>query len=211
MKVLSLKSTTREAVGKGQARLLRRSGLIPAILYGKGTESIKLSVKSIEINKIFRTAKINQFLLDLEVDDIIKQVTLKKIQKHPVTSEIIHIDFYEVTMNRKIRVSIPIVTVGVCKGADLGGMLQLIRREVEVLCLPGNIPDSIVIDITDLDVGDSFHVMDLKLIDDGIEIPSGSNFTILTVLNQRAEGEDVKKDEEKEIEDSIISGDVGKK
>jgi large subunit ribosomal protein L25 len=92
-------------------------------------------------------------------------------------------------MDQKIKVMVPVVTTGKCVGVELGGMLQIIRRELEVFCLPDQIPENITIDITDLDIGDSFHVEDLQLEGD-VEIPADVNFTILTVLSPKAEEEE---------------------
>lgn len=202
MKELLLKSTRRETTGKGQARLLRRKGIIPAILYGPGTKTVKLSLELIEIQKIFRYSKTGQFLINLEIDGDLKKVTIKELQKHPVSSNVLHIDFYEVAMDKKIKVSVPITTVGTSKGIEFGGMLQIVRREVEVLCLPNNIPTSIDINISDLDIGDSFHVNDLSLTDK-IEIFGENNYTILTILNQKSTEESVEEVEEEPKETEL--------
>ncbi len=204
MEALSLKSTKREAVGKGNARLLRRQGGIPAILYGKDVDPINLSIDVTEFNGLLRSTKTSQFLLDLHIDGVIKKVTIKELQRRPVSSDILHVDFYEVAMDRKIKVNVQISTFGTCKGVELGGMLQIIRREVEVLCLPDNIPSSIDIDITELDVGDSFHATDLPLAD-GLEIPGEVNFTILTVLSQKSAVEEGVVENEEMLE--IAEGD----
>ncbi len=195
MKALSLKTTSRETVGKGHARSLRKKGLIPAILYGPNLKATNLSVVSAEFQKILKTSKTSQFLLDLTVNGSNKKVTVKELQKHLISGEILHIDFYEVAMGRKIKVSVPISTVGICKGVELGGMLQIVRREIEILCLPDNIPESISIDVSDLDIGNSFHVSDLSLPDE-IELHTEDNFTILTVLSQKSTLEEEESSEE---------------
>ena len=120
---------------------------------------------------------------------------IKDLQIHPTTHEFIHIDFYEIDMKRKINVHIPVVTKGLSKGVELGGILQIIRRELEVLCLPTNIPENIEIDVTDLDMGDSVHVLDIPVEED-IEIPADVNFTVLTVLAPKVEVEEEEEEEE---------------
>jgi large subunit ribosomal protein L25 len=110
---------------------------------------------------------------------------------------LLHLDFYEVTMDQKIKVMVPVVTTGKSVGVEMGGMLQIIRRELEVFCLPDRIPENITIDITDLDIGDSVHVEAVQLEGD-IEIPSEVNFTILTILSTKAEEEEVEEGEEEE-------------
>jgi large subunit ribosomal protein L25 len=95
------------------------------------------------------------------------------------------VDFFEIDMNRKIKIKVPVVTKGKSKGVELGGTLQIIRRELEVLCLPLEIPKSFEIDITDLDIGDSVHVKSIPL-GNNIEIPSDVNFTVLTIASPTA-------------------------
>ena len=100
-------------------------------------------------------------------------------------------------MDRKIRVEVPVVTTGKAKGVAEGGLLQIIRRRVDVLCYPDKIPGTITVDITDLDVGDSVHVTDLPLSSD-IEIPAEINYTVLTILSQKAEGPEIERAEGEE-------------
>lgn len=188
MEILNLKATPRERVGNGPARELRRDGKIPAILYGPKTDPVKLSIDKIDLEPIFKSGAVTQKLLKLEVEGIDgdRNVMIKEIQRNPVSHKLLHLDLYEVSMDQKIRVMVPIVTTGKCKGVELGGMLQIIRRELEVFCRPDQIPQNITIDVSDLDVGDSFHVEELQL-DENIEVPADVNFTILTILSTKAE------------------------
>jgi large subunit ribosomal protein L25 len=102
-------------------------------------------------------------------------------------------------MNTKIKIKVPVITKGKSKGVELGGMLQIIRHELEILCLPSEIPESIEIDITDLDVGDSVHVENIVL-KDNVEIQSDVNFTILTIVSPKAVEEEVVEEGEEEAE-----------
>jgi large subunit ribosomal protein L25 len=97
-------------------------------------------------------------------------------------------------MDRKIKVKVPVVTRGIAKGIDFGGMLQVIQREIEVLCLPVGIPKTIEIDITELNIGDSIHVRDIVL-PEGVEIPADVNYTVITVLATKVEEEKVAEEE----------------
>ena len=206
MEILNLKASQREAVGNGPSRVLRREEKIPAILYGPKTEPIKLSIDKLALEPIFKSGAVAQKLLKLEIDgtDGIRNVMIKEIQKHPVSHNLLHLDLYEVTMDQKLKVMVPVVTTGKSVGVELGGMLQIIRRELEVSCLPDRIPEHITIDITDLDIGDSFHVQDLNLEGD-VEIPADVNFTILTILSTKAEAAEGEGEEEEGAEE----GDVG--
>lgn len=200
MEKLELKTKTRTTVGNGPARELRRQGSIPAVLYGPDTESLLLSVPTKALELVTKSANIGQLLLNLTIEGAetaTKTAMIRELQVHPVSGNPIHVDFYEVDMDRKIIVSIPIVTVGKSKGVELGGMLQLVRRELEVLCLPNEIPESIKVEVSDLDIGDSLHVDELEL-GDNIELPSADvNFTVITVLAPVAEEEE----EEEELEE----------
>ncbi len=199
MSRLEIKAATRTTKGNGPARAMRRQGRIPAILYGRGTEPLMLSVDKKELENTVKQGAVGRSLYNLVIDDgkQSKAAMVKELQTHPVTDEILHIDFYAVDMERKVRVNVPVVTTGKAKGVELGGMLQIIRREVEVLCLPGLIPESLVVDISDLDLGDSLHVRDIPL-GENIEIPADVNYTVLTILSPKVEEEEEEEEEEAE-------------
>ncbi len=204
MEIITLKAVHREAVGNGPARVLRRAGSIPAILYGPKIDPIKLSISNADLEPVFKTGAVAQQLLNLDIQGgSQRKVMVKEVQRHPVSHALLHIDLYEVTMDQKIKVMVPVVTTGKSIGVEMGGMLQTIRRELEVFCLPDAIPENITIDITDLDIGDSFHAEDLQLEGD-VEIPSEINFTILTVLATKAEEEEV----EGEEDETLAEGDA---
>jgi large subunit ribosomal protein L25 len=190
--------------------VLRREGKIPAILYGPKTEPIKLSIDRLDLDPIFKSGAVAQKLLKLEIEGVegTSNVMIKEVQKHPVSRNLLHLDFYEVTMDHKIKVMVPVVTTGKSLGVEMGGMLQIIRRELEVFCLPDQIPENITVDITDLDIGDSLHVEDLSL-EENIEIPAEVNFTILTVLAQKAEEEEEEGEEEEGLAEEGAEGAEG--
>jgi len=203
LEIMTLKASQREAVGNGPSRVLRRDGKIPAILYGPKTEPVKLAVEKINLDPIFKGGAVAQKLITLEIDgmDGSRNVMIKELQRHPVSHNLLHLDFYEVSMDQKIRVMVPVTTTGKSKGVEMGGMLQIIRRELEVLCLPDQIPETITIDVSDLDVGDSFHVQELQL-EGNIEIPAEVNFTILTILSTKGETAELEGEEEEAVQDT---------
>ncbi len=207
MEIMNLKASQREAVGNGPSRVLRRDGKIPAILYGPKTESIKLAIDRLELEPIIKSGAVAQTLLKLKIEgvDSVRKVMIKEMQKHPVSRSVLHLDLYEVSMDQKIKVMVPVVTTGKSAGVEVGGTLQLIRRELEVFCLPDQIPENITIDITALEIGDSFHVEDLPL-EGAVEIPADTNFTILTILSPTAEEEEEVEGEEEEGEEEGEEG-----
>ena len=212
MEQLELNATVRKTTGNSPARELRRGGQIPAVLYGPQTESVLLTVNIKELEQIFKKGNIGSIILNLVIQNgqkITKPAMIKEFQSHPVSGDFLHVDFYEIDMQRKINVMIPVVTKGICKGVELGGLLQIIRREIEVLCMPGDIPEAIEIDITDLDMGDSLHVDEIPL-GDNVEIATDVNFTVLTVVSPKVE--EVEEEEEEEAlegEEAAAEGEAG--
>ena len=202
MERLELQTTVRKSTGNSPARSLRRSGYIPAVLYGRKTDSVLLSVNIKDLEQVFKQGNVFQVILNLVIQNgkkITKAAMIKELQTHPVSGNFIHIDFYEIDMKRQINVMVPIVTNGQSVGVENGGMLNIVRREIELLCLPGDIPEAIEIDITDLDIGDSIHIEDIPL-GENVEVSADFNFTVVTVLSPTVEEEEVVEEEEGELE-----------
>ncbi len=200
MELIELKTKTRTTTGKGSSRALRREKRIPAILYGSKTEPVLLSLEQALLEKVFKTSSTHA-LIHLIIDDDAsnkKTVMIKELQTHPVSRTFLHLDFYEIDMTKKVHVNVPVVTTGKSVGAELGGIIQIIRRELEILCLPSNIPAAIEIDISMLGIGDSIHVDEISL-PEGVEIPENVNFTMITVLTPKVEEEPAEEEEEEEI------------
>ncbi|UCD89301.1 MAG: 50S ribosomal protein L25/general stress protein Ctc [Desulfobacterales bacterium] len=201
MELIDLKANIRKSTGNGPARRLRRSGQIPAVLYGPETESILLSVNASEFEKVLKISISGQVLLNLIIQNgetFTRSAMVKELQTHPVSRDFLHIDFYEIAMDRKIRVKVPVVTTGKSKGVELGGILQLVRRELEILCLPLKVPESIEIDVSDLDVGDAVHIGEIALAGD-MEFLDDDHFTVVTVLTPKIE--EVEEEEVEELEE----------
>lgn len=202
MELIELKTNIRTSIGNGPARVLRRNKQIPAVLYGLGTETVLLSLDMKALELALKGSSVNQLLLNLVIQNgktYTKTAMIKELQIHPVSRGFLHVDFYEIVMDRKIKVNIPVVTTGKSEGVEQGGMLQIIRRELEVLCLPFEIPEQIEIDITNLEIGDSVHVNDISL-EGNAEIQADVNFTMLTILSPTAE-EEVSEEEGEEGEE----------
>ncbi|MFP4193336.1 MAG: 50S ribosomal protein L25/general stress protein Ctc [Desulfosalsimonas sp.] len=199
MDIVKLNAQTRRETGKGAARALRKQGRIPAVLYGSDIDSQPLSVSVQELERMFNSPQFSQGLINLMVGNSgtsQRTVMIKEFQRDPVKDHYIHIDFYEIKMDQKLSTMVPVTTTGTSKGVDEGGILQIIRRELEVYCLPANIPEQIEIDISELDVGDSVHVSEIPLAE-GVEIPYDADFTILTVVSPKMEAPE----EEAEVEE----------
>ncbi|MBW2336659.1 MAG: 50S ribosomal protein L25/general stress protein Ctc [Deltaproteobacteria bacterium] len=201
MEKTELQATVRKSVGNGPARVLRRAGQIPAVLYGRKIEPVLLSVNTKDLEQILKKGSFGQFILNLVIQNgkkVTKSAIIKELQTHPVSGNLIHIDFYEVDMKRQIKVMVPVVTTGKSAGIEEGGLLNIVRRELEVFCLPGDIPEAIEIDISELGIGDSIHLEDVPL-GENVEVAADVNYTVVTVLSPKVE-EEVVEEEEEELE-----------
>ncbi|MBS1115572.1 MAG: ribosomal protein Ctc-form [Nitrospirae bacterium] len=187
MERLSIHAEKRDVQGKGVARSLRRDDMIPAVLYRAGkAQSIKLARK--ELAKLINTLSGEQVIVDLHFADGEKKLALlKDFQVDPVNRELLHTDFFEVSLTEAIRVTVHVVTVGEPIGVKRdAGILQHALREVEIECLPDKIPGKIDIDIAKLELGQSVHVSDLKF-EEGIKVLTDPGDVIVTVIAPVAE------------------------
>ena len=204
MEQIDLKAQVRKTTGKGLARALRREGRIPAVLYGPKTDSMMLSIDFKEFEQIVKKANVGSVLLNLQIQNgetLTRPAMIKELQTNPVSGAFLHIDFYEIDMQRKINVSVPVVTRGKSAGVEEGGLLQIVRREIELFCLPTAIPESIEVDISELTIGDSIHIREITLPGD-VELPEDIDFTIITVLAPKVEEEVVEEEELEEGEEA---------
>ena len=185
MEFIELKADVRNQFGKGPSRVLRREGKVPAVCYGRNSAPIHLSLDANTLGKVIRDGYSQ--ILKVVVHDgaqTVKTAMFKEVQTHPVSMDLIHADLYEISMDRKITVNVPVHTVVTegeeCKGVEEGGTLQIIRRELEISCLPGQIPEAIEIDITQLGIGEAIHIQEVPL-PDGVEVDTDVNFTVVSV------------------------------
>ena len=183
---VALTAQSRKGTGKGAARTLRRQALIPAVFYGPEVDPVNLSLKYRDLEKLIKTGAGENVIIDLAIETgestLSHRAMLKEIQLDPVKQTILHVDLYEISMDKKIEVEVPITLTGTAKGvSDEGGILQQVSRTLEISCLPDNIPDSFELDVTDLNIGDSLHVSDLN-IPQGIEVLVEGELTIATVV-----------------------------
>ena len=203
MDLIELKTKIRTTTGNGPARRLRISGQIPAVLYGPKTDPVLLSVDKIDLEQVFKKGGIGQVILNLVIqqngETTTRPAMIKELQTHPLSRNFIHIDFYEIKMDQKITAKIPVVTTGMAKGVEAGGILQIIRRELEVECLPLAVPESIEIDISDLDIGDSIHLGQIH-VEGEIEFLEEDDYTVVTVSSPKMEEEPEEEEEAEEEE-----------
>ena len=167
MEVTDLAAQVRKEQKKGPARRLRQKGFVPAIFYGRSAENILLAVRNDELVKLHKDKKDHAFI-KLIIDDggnkkIEKLSLIKELQVQPLTGRFYHADFYEVDIKRKLIIDVSLRFIGKAIGVENGGELQHIKREVKVSCLPLDLPDHIDVDVTNLEIGDSIKIRDLKV------------------------------------------------
>ncbi|HEU4940685.1 MAG TPA: 50S ribosomal protein L25 [Candidatus Eisenbacteria bacterium] len=166
MAMHALKGARRSAVGKGVARKLRQSGSIPAVYYGRGEDPIVLTVGLKELEEVIVKAEGSNVIVDLRVDGDgagDRKALIREIQRDPVGGHILHLDLQHISLTERITVEVPIVLTGIPIGVkDGGGILEHLLRDVEVECLPTDIPSRLEIDVSALNIGDSLHVSDLR-------------------------------------------------
>jgi large subunit ribosomal protein L25 len=181
MERVSIQAEIREGHGKGAARSLRRGGMVPAVLYREGkAQSIKLAKK--ELAKLINTAAAEQVMIDLQfAGGERKLALLKDYQVDPVNRELLHTDFFEVSLTEEVRVTVHVGTVGEPIGVKRdGGILQHTLREVEIECLPDRIPGKIEVDISQMEVGQAVHVRDLAF-GEGIKVLTDPSDVIVNI------------------------------
>ncbi len=197
MEAYNLEVELREGTGKGLARKLRATGRIPAILYGLGNQARSLSVDWKDTEKYLREVAGMTLVRLIIRNEGEAYVIVKDYQLDPVLDRVIHVDFLEVDLEKKTDVEVPFSFEGKAKGVELGGHLEVINRSIEVRCLPGQIPDSIKVDVTSLMIGDVLHLKDVTF-PEGIEISEESDFPVVSVQEVMEIIEEVEEVEEVE-------------
>ena len=176
---LELNAEIREQTGKGVARKLRNQGLIPGVLYGPNREeAVNLKLDAKETNNVIG----GNVIIDLSLDDDTTQpVMVKEVQRDIIKGDLLHIDLYQIDFDQKITIEVPIELTGQAAGEREGGILEQLLREVEVECLPNDIPEQLEVDVSELTVGDSLSVAEIE-VGDGIEILSDLDEAVATVV-----------------------------
>ncbi len=199
MKRIPFEVKYREKTGKNYVKKLRRAGIIPGVVYGPGIDGgIPVEVELKKLTKLLREEGDKAFLLDLKIlkDGASEEhvALLKEIQKDIITRQPIHVDFQKVDLTKEVTVSVEVVLEGTPIGVEKGGILEQEVDELEIVCLPTEIPDVIKIDVSSLDIGDSIHVSDIKL--EKGRIVAETDFTIATILPPPSAPEGEEEEEE---------------
>ena len=184
MAQITLSASVRENRGKGAAHKLRRNQQIPAILYGPKTDPLMLTVRELDLRAVLKAATGENIILGLQIDkgngSETRTVMLKELQADPIKPIYYHADFYEIPMDKELMFNIPIHLVNTPIGAANGGILQHVKREVSVTCLPRNLVDFFEIDVAGLDIGGSVHIRDI-VFPAGIQSNEDGDVTVAVV------------------------------
>ncbi|MDH5758170.1 MAG: 50S ribosomal protein L25/general stress protein Ctc [Gemmatimonadota bacterium] len=201
----TLEAAKRDQAGKGVARKLRAQGRVPAVLYGGDGEAVSLSVDAHDALHLFQSISVENTIIELKVEGEKKPVStlVREIQAHPFRMELVHVDFLRIQKGVALDLEIPLHLVGVPEGVKLhGGTLEQMIHELPVRCIPSNIPDSIEVDVSALDLNEVLHVSDIEL-GEGVEVTIDPSRTICAVASPRggAEGTEAEATEAEEGED----------
>ncbi len=199
--VASLEAEAREQAGKGAARALRRSGRIPAVIYGDKKDPMPISIDGQSLQAELSQAGFYLRLYDIKVNGGNERVLPRDVQRHPVTSVPLHVDFLRISAGATIAVNVGVVFENeeLSPGIKRGGVLNVVRFEIELVCPAAAIPESIIIDLTGLDIGDGVHISKVKLPPDVEPVISDRDFTIATIAAPTVH-EEVEEEEDEEIE-----------
>jgi large subunit ribosomal protein L25 len=201
---LTLPAEPRERAGKGASRALRRDGRVPAVIYGDKKDPISVHVEEKLLAKMLSTGHFMNTVVMVDADGASHRTLPKDVQFHPVSSRPIHVDFLRIGKNSQVQVNIPVRFTDdeEAPGIKRGGVLNVVRHELELMCDAARIPDEIVISLKGLDIGDAVHISSVALPEGSKSVIDDRDFTIATVVAPSA-----MKSEESE-EEAPAAGDV---
>ena len=199
---LELDAELREGNGKVSVKQLREQGIVPGVLYGRDRDTVSIKADATEVEDLLG----GNAIIDVTLDDGSTQpVMVKEVQRDVITRDLLHIDLYQIALDEEITVEVPVEVVGQAEGVREGGLLNQILREVEIECLPTDIPENIEVDVTELGIGDSVDVSDLDVGED-IEVKVDDSETVATVVLPDELDEEDEEEEEEELEEPEVIG-----
>ncbi len=181
--IVTLEAQARDRVGKGAARATRRAGRVPAVLYGDKKEPLSISLDPKVLGRLLTRPGFFSHLIDLSLDGTKHRALARDVQLHPVTDVPLHVDFVRVSAGFRTHVQIPVVfeNQAASPGLKRGGVLNIVRHELELVCAADNIPERIVVDLSGLDIGDSVHISAIQLPEGTSSAIAERDFTVATI------------------------------
>ncbi|MEZ4321104.1 MAG: 50S ribosomal protein L25 [Myxococcota bacterium] len=191
----TISASKRDGASKGAARKVRQAGRIPAVVYGPGSEPTPIELEPRALVDLFRHTRDRNTVVELDIDGNKEPTLVREVQRHPVSRDILHVDFYRLSKDRKVEVMVPVEPFGRPAGAVLGGRLRLIRRTIRTRCDFDKIPRSFQIDVSPMNIGDMVSASEIPT-PEGVEMVYENDFHVLTVYGKKQKGGG-KKDEAK--------------
>ncbi|HQS70867.1 MAG TPA: 50S ribosomal protein L25/general stress protein Ctc [Novosphingobium sp.] len=181
---LTLSAETRDRAGKGASRALRREGRTPAVIYGGNEEPVSIHLEEKALNKALGTGHFFNSVVELTVGGKTLRTLPKDVAFHPVSDRPLHADFLRVSKDSVVHVNVPVVFINEEKSPGLkkGGILNVVRHELELICSPDAIPDDVIVDVSGYEVGDSIHFSAVTLADNVAPAITDRDFTIATIV-----------------------------
>jgi len=207
--VQPISAKMRERAGKGAARATRREGRIPAVIYGNKLDPVMISLDPIEMLRHLRGAFYTH-VYEIDIDGVGKErVLARDVQTDPVTDKELHIDFMRFSKSTRVNVEVEcqFINEEECPGLSQGGVLNVVRYTIELVCSPASIPEAIVIDLTGLEIGDSIHISNVTLPDDVEPVIDDRDFTIATIAAPTLAVEEEEEDGDEETDGEETEGD----
>jgi large subunit ribosomal protein L25 len=190
--------------GKNASRRLRATGRIPGVVYGRNFETVSVAVDPKRITEVLASESGRNTIFSLRFGGRSTDVLIKDYLLDPLKGTLLHADFQHVSMDELMDFRVPVEISGSPVGVKSGGVLDLVLRDIEVECLPGDVPDEIVVRVDDLDIGDAIRVSELKVESDKVKILTDPDLVVLTVVPPRAEEELVEEEEEAVAEPEVV-------
>lgn len=181
--ILTIAASKRERAGKGSSRAVRREGRVPAVIYGGNQPPELVSVGGNDISMKYMKGGFKSTLFNLDIEGATQQVLPRDVQTHPVTDQVIHVDFFRVGADTRITLDVAVHFSGMeqSPGIKRGGVLNVVRHEVELWCPAGSIPERLEVDLAGLDIGDGVHISDIALPEGVTPVIRDRDFTVATI------------------------------
>jgi large subunit ribosomal protein L25 len=214
---LTLPAELRERAGKGASRELRRNGRVPAVIYGGNEEPTPIHVEERVLSRQLGTGHFMNSIVMVEVNGKAVRAIPKDVALHPVSDRPLHVDFFRLSKDSKIQVAVPVIFANeeASPGLKKGGVLNVVRHDLELICESDKIPDEIVLDVTGLDVGDSIHISNVNLPEGSVSAITDRDFTIATIVapsalkSEPGEGGETAADEVPTGDEAEAEGEAG--
>ena len=202
-----LKAAPRDQYGKSATRKMRAAGHIPAVIYGHGEQTRTLSVDAHELDLLFKRVHWENTIIEVSIEGERSPVRtlVKEVQAHAYKPQIVHVDFQQIHAGERVHVAVPIRLVGTAPGVKAGGVMMQTETDLDIRCMPDQIPESIQIDVTSLEIGDSVHLRDITL-PQGVEAEIDGDRTICSVTPPTVSSTPAEGDEEAAGEDEAEDG-----